>query len=73
VAGNYYNLGGAWFSKGEYDKAIDYYEKNARQYWTFFFEPTHFNQKTTSQSLSRAANDRGMELSRKEKYRDALG
>ena len=72
VAKEYNNLGGAWYSKGKYDKAIDYYEK-CQAIWDHFFEPTHPYQKATAQSLSRAADGRGMELFSIIKYQKALG
>jgi tetratricopeptide (TPR) repeat protein len=65
AAGDYNSLGGAWSSKGEYDKAIEYYEK-ALQINVRAFGDQHPN-------LARNYNSLGGAWNYKREYDKAIG
>ncbi len=71
MATRYNNLGSAWHAKGEYDRAIVFYEK-CQAILILFFEPKHPYLVTNAQNLSLAANERGMQLFRENQYAAAL-
>jgi tetratricopeptide (TPR) repeat protein len=71
VAGDYNSLGGAWSSKGEYDKAIEYYEK-ALQINVRAFGDQHPNLAVDYRSLGGAWSSKGEYDKAIEYYEKAL-